>query len=492
MDSEVSDEADESSNVPPKLTEAALPPVEEDPELKESELDDVEVTKSSDEEVKDKGDGLDLQAAMTTIDQLLDRNADHRARIVSAEQRIANEMEEAFAKYIAMVTNRAVEIKREYTEENKEQTDRLLEQQDKLQRFRGTVESALKDPNGPMNNPSMISKVLRAMEEEAETMRIRDLSFDGDHIAVAQFISSIGTIGQRPAAPVVTLSEVSPSGATVQFESECTAETVIYCIRYRLAAEPEDKPADEAADDERKENEWSQRLFDRGTTGGILDGLESVTRYEVYGVYKESVDGIWSESSEITSITTTRFEKVQFEWDVHRRHPDIKLKHKGTSARYQKNGFWRTVISKNVLTAESMKAVTWELTLGDVPETGIGGLKLGFVDANEVNNVRLSSHSLGSAERPKECALYIYKHCLYRLEGTECVKFDAKWKGTACCSGDRVSMRFDFDKRKCTVWYNDEEIGVLSDAVPGELFIVANPYTAITLDTTKFEAIPNE
>lgn len=103
--------------------------------------------------------------------------------------------------------------------------------------------------------------------------------------------------------------------------------------------------------------------------------------------------------------------------------------------------------------------------------------------------MRLSGHALGSPERPKECALYIYKYCLYKQVGKTTTKMDTGMKGSLCRNGDTVMLEFDFQTRTCSVLYNGEEIGTLSDSLPDQLYLVANPYSTVTLRTTRFEAI---
>jgi len=404
------------------------------------------------------------------------------------------------------------ELKGQCTENNKEQMAVLEAQQEKLARFRGSVQSGLKDPNGMMAEESMvdmISNILRATEQEALAMRIPDLEFDADDIGTAKFISGIGVVDKRPAAPTITVSSISHCAMKVSLECEQTEEIteckngVIYGVRYRLkpaenaAAVPEKPAADDVkSDDDAKqankpaESEWKQEVLAQGDTECTVQGLEQESFYEVYGVYKLSARGIWSTSSAVSEVMTKKVDTLDFVWDKERKREDVRLRNHSTTAKLKKSDFWRAVVSKNVLDSDSMVAASWEVTLNDIRgDKGLDGLKLGFVDTNAVDDVRLGGHSLGSPERPKECALYIYKHCLYKQAGDQCTTFDAKWKGTMCKDGDRVMLRFDFINGQCTVLYNDELVGVLADKLPFQFNLVANPYSAVTLDTTKFECV---
>lgn len=67
-------------------------------------------------------------------------------------------------------------------------------------------------------------------------------------------------------------------------------------------------------------------------------------------------------------------------------------------------------------------------------------------------------------------------------------KFDNKFKGKWVKNGDRLTMIFDFIQKRCTISFNDELLGPLSEDLPSRLYVVANPKVpAMTLEVTKYE-----
>ena len=115
----------------------------------------------------------------------------------------------------------------------------------------------------------------------------------------------------------------------------------------------------------------------------------------------------------------------------------------------------------------------------------------GFVDSSAVDEVRMDDN-LGSSYKPKECAFWI-RPIQFSSIGKEKadIKFDQKWKGADCKDGDRIRMTFDFVKKTCLVHYNDEVVGNISEKLPNQIYIVANPCIGMTMETTKFQVTTN-
>ena len=290
----------------------------------------------------------------------------------------------------------------------------------------------------------------------------------------SQYISSIGAVAERPAAPILNISNISASGAMVKFQSEEKKDDIVYSIRYRR----------ETGDDDEKESEWKEVVLDKGTDEYVLGGLEKATKYAVYGRLQMMDTLVWSHSSEIKSVVT---KKVVFEWDPARKHGQIALMNDNKAFKMNDNKAWSTVISKNLLSGTSMTSASCEFTLSGI--TKGFRFQAGFVDSSAVDAVRTDTW-MGASIRPKECVFQIDTSCFYYVLDSNFKKCDAKWKGSDCKDGDRIKLSFDFVETTCTVYYNDSIVGKLPKNVPNELYVAAVPWNPMTLETTKFKITP--
>merc|ERR1712183_190185 len=116
-------------------------------------------------------------------------------------------------------------------------------------------------------------------------------------------------------------------------------------------------------------------------------------------------------------------------------------------------------------------------------------ISMGFADVNDVDKVEIDSwwnvKSGGSF-----AYLYIHSDWFRRNEdgNGNNTQFDAKWKGSNSKAGDRMILEFDFVNSKCTASYNGEVVGVLSDALPNQIYIgVVAMYDGLSFETTKLE-----
>lgn len=173
---------------------------------------------------------------------------------------------------------------------------------------------------------------------------------------------------------------------------------------------------------------------------------------------------------------------------------------------------YQAAIFKQELSAEMMDSVSLEFQLGAIDE-GMGYLRIGFVDSDAAGKVRMDC-GLGNSDRPTECIFFIRpgNQVWSKYEKGEEIKFDSKWRGEHCqngmkssflpsglplyilfllWTGDRILLQFDFVKSFCTVHYNDEEVGVLSEKLPPAVFVATSPYSpALTLELIRFEVQP--
>ena len=177
---------------------------------------------------------------------------------------------------------------------------------------------------------------------------------------------------------------------------------------------------------------------------------------------------------------------LHFEWDPSRTHNKVTLSNDNRTITFESplSNKWGTVISKHELCSETMSSVLWEVTLYDITSR-INYFMLGFVDSGAVDQVR-GGWCFAQEARPKECAIGIYSHCFSQCANGKELNFDSKWKGSDCSNGNRILLEFDFVHYRCTVYYNEEYVGVISNTLPSRLYIVGNLSSSITLETTKF------
>lgn len=261
--------------------------------------------------------------------------------------------------------------------------------------------------------------------------------------------------------------------------SEHNKDAVLYSLRYRCGS---------GIGDDEKESEWKEEVLDNGVDEYKLNGLSIDSRYQLAARYKLLETMSWSEYSDIVCIVTPKFQFPKFEWDSARKHADIVLSNENQTMSHVRDQNWRTVIAKPELSSESMLSVSWEITIRNIGK--LGYLHIGFVDSDIVDQVKLEATCFGTSVRPKEFALGISSGVVSRYQnGTEAMKFN-NWTGSDLKAGDRLLFTMNFEKSTITVHYNGNSMGVLSEALPHRLYVAANAYTPITLETTRFEITP--
>ena len=292
-------------------------------------------------------------------------------------------------------------------------------------------------------------------------------------------------VSDKPGPPILSVSEISAYGANVQFESDHNTDDIVYSLRYKM------KTGD---DDDEKGSEWNEeQILDKGTNAYRLSGLERSSQYEICGRYQVLDTKIWSESSNIKSFITLAVEKLKFEWDSSRMGSDVSLLHDNKTFIYPKyDGSSRVVMSKNVLSADNYESVDWEVTIRDIDTVTSGSWQLGFVDSAGANSVTLKGAWSGTSVKPYECVLFIKEQKFYKYYKSKYTDFDEKWKGKDCKMGDKILMRFNFKTKACTIFYNGQMVGVLSDVLPNNIHVLANVARRTSLCTTRFEAIPKK
>ena len=287
-------------------------------------------------------------------------------------------------------------------------------------------------------------------------------------------MSSIGTLSERPSQPLVEVSEISQTAATIRFHSEYD-DSVTYSFRYRRET---------GDDDDEKGTEWMEQTLDNGVDRYTLKGLQRKRKYQLIGKLIRNM--VSSSDSDLISFQTMDY--GPYEWDSARKHSSITLSDNNRTLTSTANS-WSTVVSKYKVSLQSIKSLEWEITIRDLT-FGIycnGMMMLGFCESSAVQDVRMNK-CLGQSDRPAECTLLVDKRFFAKFEKDNLSKFDSKWKGSDCKSGDRVLLKFQGSV--CTVFWNEAKIGTLKKDLPAEIYLAACLPIPVTLETTKFVVIP--
>jgi len=172
-----------------------------------------------------------------------------------------------------------------------------------------------------------------------------------------------------------------------------------------------------------------------------------------------------------------------FEWNPARKSKKVELSSNNKKMRSKSDRDWVSVYSKQKLSAHTMKEVLWGVKINDIDSTA--HLMIGFVDSHQIDTVGVDDF-VGY----RGCAFYIISadnFQIYEDNQTKQVFDQKKLKASSCENGDTILMKFDFTKSTCTVSYNDEDVGVVSESIPQELYLGVSPYRPCSLETIQFE-----
>lgn len=198
-----------------------------------------------------------------------------------------------------------------------------------------------------------------------------------------------------------------------------------------------------------------------------LDELRNVS--VIFTCWLRTMTSGVSMSADLFVDLVLRYYFIKFEWDPLCKHKEIALLDDNQTFHHTAYG-WKTVVSKLLLSGDTLKSASMELTIDGVPEKWSSKplcLMIGFVDSSAVDDIRMNMN-LG-LESTLKCAF------LSETEGFGmCV--DSKWKGDYAKNGDRIRLTFDFVNRTCLIFYNDERVGFISENLPNGLYVAASPF----------------
>lgn len=432
-----------------------------------------------------------LEMKLAQMNQMMEANVAKQAKVTADSKRLDSEIDDVFGVYVSKLTERAMELKKKLNKEAKEQLETLVQQQAELKKCKESAESGLSDQRAMIMDAKMDDKkretkmlqitedILQAINEDNLKVYVGDIVFTHDDAAVSKVISAIGSVSGIPAPPSLDISQITSAGALVKLQ--CTLEdAVVYRLRYRPEA---------GDDDDEKENEWVERTLDEGVNEHQLDGLQMKSRYEICGMYQVVNSSLWSQISQTMSFMTNAF-NYKFEWDPSMMGNDVELSNNNTTMKRTTRSSYRAVVAKTTLRVNELLSAVWDITIDDLDSSLTFYQFVGFVDSNVAGKIDLNgNYHFG---KKGEYVLGCYDPFYSVMDGKR-RNFDSKWKNTNVKRGDRFQLKFDFEKGKCSVFFNNQYVGLIADCgadgMPEEIYLVQTSHHPATMTST-FKAVP--
>lgn len=304
-----------------------------------------------------------------------------------------------------------------------------------------------------------------------------------------QFITSIGIVTRQPGSPIVEISEIRTDSVVIKLVCYYKTSALRHWVRYRQRGFPghyetdgrdEDQEVEEEEDDEKME--WTELDLAERTDTVVIQGLRRGTRYEICGRYQLLDTLVWSRLSHCIQFETPHF--PAFEWDPKRKPKKIVLSNHNLSASSPNSG-WYSFVAKNELTASSMATVEWEVTIRKRPSNDAYlALMIGYMESVRVGSF-VRTVNLGRDKH--ECGLYVGgTNPFQKFAAKTFTKYDEKWKSNMIKAGDRISLLFDFNLLKCTIYFNDKMIGLLTEQLPDALYPAMSVAYEHEFETTRW------
>ena len=290
------------------------------------------------------------------------------------------------------------------------------------------------------------------------------------------------------------------------------------------------------AEDDQQPMEWINVDWKLTTDRMTILGLRANTTYSIYGLYQGSMDKQWSEPSNIIHFTTRKSRSEiematmvfvywlrcisqnvspgflvelmvryycvpQFAWDPHKAGHGMELSHDGLTFNKAASGR-ATVLSRNLLTSSNVNVVNWEITIrpgqhqtyflmGYVVDNGLdvvnADLLYGFADEDSDVPGFIGNDFIGNAADKEELALYVVdgsNPMIYSKGNMGLIHSKWTWN---IQSGDRLRLRFDWRRRECTAFWNDDFVGIVTSELPRKIYPAASAFYSGSFETTLFE-----
>jgi len=194
---------------------------------------------------------------------------------------------------------------------------------------------------------------------------------------------------------------------------------------------------------------------------------------------------------------------ISFQWDSWRKHRGLTISADAMGVTHDRSRFsacTASLCSMNVLSADYMSFVKWEVMLRNRENSGTASLGtlsmknscaiwMGFIDNDYLNEKDTNFHTvdpIGSNEYAVALEIfegfYPFVHCHGKF------KEKLNKKLLALTVGDRFRLDFDLKAGECIAFYNDECIGTLCKELPQNICLAASvSYRGTSIETTMFD-----
>jgi len=170
-----------------------------------------------------------------------------------------------------------------------------------------------------------------------------------------------------------------------------------------------------------------------------------------------------------------------FQWDSNSKSSELMVVGEGKGIQKTSGGCYPAALySRNILQSDKVSTARWEVTLKTKGE----GLYfcMGFVNADNMDRFS-NCKDIGSKKKTGR-AIKIRKGKICERLGGQ------KYHEDSFQEGDRFALEFDLRAGSCSVFYNDDCIGTLSNKVPDSVFLgasIGSQNDGTVIETTKFE-----
>jgi len=178
---------------------------------------------------------------------------------------------------------------------------------------------------------------------------------------------------------------------------------------------------------------------------------------------------------------------IHFEWDTRRMHRDLKTSRCNKTLTADNVAEWSGAVMQTELSPKTTgPVVSLEITLDNITTgVGVNGLMIGFVRTPRIDDVWYFGG-------PWDAGFFIHRDYVASYIMGEYRRLSPQWRGAKCKSGDRILMAFNFVTRECTVYWNEKEVGVITDRLPQSVYAMVSihsPSMALDLERKRICSI---
>ena len=181
-----------------------------------------------------------------------------------------------------------------------------------------------------------------------------------------------------------------------------------------------------------------------------------------------------------------REREEQFEWNPSTKHDAIVLSKNNKAATPSTARAWYKCIGKNLLSSQKYKKVIWELTITEREEEDRKWFcSMGYVAQQELPQMEYET-PIGAARN--ECGLRL-RNTLPLLKihnDSDSYPWHKKLKSNIIKRGDRLKLCFDYIARQCRLYLNDQEVGILTNNLPDNIYPAVSLCYRNRVETTSF------